>query len=224
MLNGKENESIHPAINDVPRISGKLSEIIYSSSAEKRQTILLSTSPEESNQLLAEAIHDLSSWADKPFFVITCQGQAERNTRAAVTYPLHAELPGLFSDPELLEPMRGGTVMVTDPTNLSLQQQKELMKLLQDRLELKVIINLKYLPQYADLPLLHDIKFVKAPTLRNNAIDISFAVNYFLSKANLEWSKNVPGVTDNCLQQLSIYPWPGQLPQLRVLKLPIAIF
>lgn len=215
MLHKKDNEHNNTAPDAAPRAAGKLSEIIYSCSTEKRQTILLSNSPDESNQLLAEAIHDLSTWADKQFFVISCLGQAERNIRIAMTHPLYAELPGLLSNDELLEPMRGGTVMVTDPTGLSLQQQKELMRLLQDKLELKVIVTVKYLPQYSELPILHDIKFVKAPSLRNNSADISFAVNYFLSKANLEWSKNVPGVTDACLQQLLVYPWPGQLPQLR---------
>lgn len=210
---------INRQFNSTPRITGKLSEIIYACVEEKRQTIVLSNLPDDGNQLVAEAIHDLSSWADKPFFILTCQGQAGRNTRINLTHPVHCELPELFTNEALLEPMREGTVLLTDPYHLPVQQQQTLLKLFVEQLSLKLIINIKSLhrdlPQHLSFPLMKDAKTVKVPSLRNHASDIRFAANYFLSKANLEWNKNIPGITEDCMQQMLVYPWPGQLPQLK---------
>ncbi len=210
---------INRQFNSTPRITGKLSEIIYACVEEKRQTIVLSNLPDDGNQLVAEAIHDLSVWADKPFFILTCQGQAGRNTRINLTHPVHCELPELFTNEALLEPMREGTVLLTDPYHLPVHQQQALLKLLVEQLSLKLIINIKSLhrdlPQHLSFPLMKDAKTVKVPSLRNHASDIRFAANYFLSKANLEWNKNIPGITEDCMQQMLVYPWPGQLPQLK---------
>lgn len=210
---------INRQFNSTPRITGKLSEIIYACVEEKRQTIVLSNLPDDGNQLVAEAIHDLSSWADKPFFILTCQGQAGRNARINLTHPVHYELPELFTNETLLEPMREGTVLLTDPYHLPVHQQQTLLKLLVEQLSLKLIINIKSLhrdlPQHLSFPLMKDAKTVKVPSLRNHASDIRFAANYFLSKANLEWNKNIPGITEDCMQQMLVYPWPGQLPQLK---------
>lgn len=218
MLNS-ETPTINKQFNSSPRILGKLSEIVYACAEEKYQTIVLSNLPDDGNQLVAEAIHDLSSWADKPFFILTCQGQAGRNTRINLTHPVHCELPELFTNESLLEPMRGGTVLLTDPYHLPVHQQQALLKLLVEQLSLKLIINIKSfhrdLPQHLSFPLMKDAKTVKVPSLRNHASDIRFAANYFLSKANLEWNKNIPGITEDCLQQMLVYPWPGQLPQLK---------
>lgn len=210
---------INRQFNSTPRITGKLSEIIYACVEEKRQTIVLSNLPDDGNQLVAEAIHDLSSWADKPFFILTCQGQAGRNTRINLTHPVHCELPELFTNEALLEPMREGTVLLTDPYHLPVHQQQTLLKLFVEQLSLKLIINIKSLhrdlPQHLSFPLMKDAKTVKVPSLRNHSSDIRFAANYFLSKANLEWNKNIPGITEDCMQQMLVYPWPGQLPQLK---------
>jgi hypothetical protein len=46
----------------------------------------LSNLPDDGNQLVAEAIHDLSSWADKPFFYIDLPG-AGRSQYPDQSYP-----------------------------------------------------------------------------------------------------------------------------------------
>jgi DNA-binding NtrC family response regulator len=143
---------------------------------------------------------------------LTCQGQAGRNTRINLTHPVHCELPELLTNDLLLEPLHGGTVLLTDPYHLPIHQQQALLNLLADQLSLKLIINIKSfhrdLPQHLSFPLMKDARTVKVPSLRNHASDIRFAANYFLSKANLEWNKNIPGITEDCLQQMLLYPWP----------------
>lgn len=217
MLNTNET-LINVTPQESARITGKLSEIIYACAADKEQVIVLSNLPDDGNQLVAEAIHDLSSWADRPFFFVSCHGQTGRNVRVSLTYPVYAELVDLFTNPELLEPMQGGTVLINDPYHLSAYQQEYLQKIF-TQLSLKLIINIKSfnreIPQHLSFPLMKDAKTVRVPSLRNHSNDIRFAANYFLSKANLEWNKNIPGVSEECLEQMLVYPWPGQLPQLR---------
>jgi two-component system, NtrC family, response regulator HydG len=219
MLNTFET-STFPAQNDVSaKFSGKLSEIITACAADK-QPVILSNLPDEGNQLVAEAIHDLSSWADRSFFVLSCHSQSGRQSKAGITlsFPVHYELSDLFSNISILEPLKGGTVLLNDPFVLSQQQQQQLVELLSVELELKVIINGKAIDrdqQSLDVSSLRDIRLMKVPSLRNHSTDIRFAANYFLSKSNLEWNKNIPGISEECLQQMLTYPWPGQLPQLR---------
>lgn len=218
MLNTNET-LINSSKQDIAaRITGKLSDIIYACAADKQQAVVLSNLPDDGNHLVAEAIHDLSAWADRPFFSLSCHGQAGRNVRISLTYPVYGELADLFTNPELLAPLKGGTVLINDPYHLPAHHQEHLLKLLSD-LSVKLIINIKSfsreMPQHLSFPLMKDAKIVKVPSLRNHSNDIRFATNYFLSKANLEWNKNIPGITDECLEQMLIYPWPGQLPQLR---------
>ncbi|MCG2617065.1 hypothetical protein LZZ85_22405 [Terrimonas sp. NA20] len=220
MLNTFETSTL-TAQNDVSaKFSGKLSEIISACAADKHP-VILSNIPDEGNQLVAEAVHDLSAWADRSFFVLSCHSQTGRQSKPGITlsHPVHYEMPDLFSNAALLESLNGGTVLVNDPFLLPSQQQQQLLELLTSTLDLKVIINSKTFDRdqqsLEGSPLLKNVRVMKVPSLRNHSGDIRFAANYFLSKSNLEWHKNIPGITEDCLQQLMTYPWPGQLPQLR---------
>ncbi len=213
--------STFPAQNDVSsKFSGKLSEIINACSADK-QPVILSNLPDEGNQLVAEAVHDLSAWADQSFFVLSCHAQTGRQSKTGITlsFPVQYELTDLFSDTSILTPLKGGTVLLNDPFLLSNIQQQQLLELLSVELDLKVVINSKTFDRdqqsLEGSPFLKNARVMKVPSLRNHSSDIRFAANYFLSKSNLEWHKNIPGITEECLQQMLTYPWPGQLPQLR---------
>jgi two-component system response regulator HydG len=208
------------SINDIElkeKITTNLSDVIYACSAEKHQRIVLANLPDDGNQYVAEAIHDFSGWSDKPFFALSCQGG--KSLRTTLTHPLYCELPDLLTNEMVLDSLRGGTVLLTDPYDLSLQQQQGLLQLLEENLSLKVIINMKSFNRetmlQANYPLLKDAKIVKIPSLRNRPNDIRFAANYFLSKSNIEWSRNINGIADECLDKMLTYPWPGQIPQLR---------
>lgn len=220
MLNTFETSTPTSQHDVSSKFSGKLSEIIAACAADKHP-VILSNLPDEGNQLVAEAVHDLSSWADKSFFVLSCHTQTGRQSKTGITlsYPVHYELSDLFSDTSMLEPLKGGTVLLNDPFLLTNQQQHQLLELLTSSLDLKVIINSQTFDRdqqslEGTFPL-KNVRVMKVPSLRNHSGDIRFAANYFLSKSNLEWHKNIPGITEECLQQMITYPWPGQLPQLR---------
>lgn len=220
MLNTFET-STNPVQNDLPaRIAGKLSEIVYNCAADKRP-VVLSNLPDDGNQLVAEAIHDLSAWADRPFFVLSCHPQTGRQGKTGITlsHPVYYELNDLFDNTNILDPLMGGTVLLNDPFHLSMQQQEQVYELLYSQLELKLIINNKAFDRdqfpSETSSLMNNAQVMKVPSLRNHSNDIRFAANYFLSKSNLEWNKNIPGISEECLQQMMTYPWPGQLPQLR---------
>ena len=197
---------------------GRLSELIYSCAEDKQQAIVLANLPDDGNQLVAEAIHDLSAWADRPFCIMSCMNYGSRTPRLSLVYPVWGELVDFFVNPGMLKPLSGGTLLLNDPYHLSLQQQEYLLRLVSD-FSLKLMLNIKSfsrdLPQDMTFPLMKNARIVKVPSLKNHSGDLRFAANYFLSKANLEWNKNIQGIAEECFLQMMVYPWPGQLPQLR---------
>lgn len=201
------------------KVSPGLSDLIYDSAAEKDQMVILGNRPDEGNLLVAEAVHDFSSRAEKTFFALSCHNQMEHRSRISITHPVYYELHDIFKNSALLQSMKGGTVMLTDPYSLPANQQQALRDILVDELDLKVIINMKSVPKIIShdfaFPQPQELQVIKIGSLRNKVADIRFAATYFLSKANIEWNKNIPGICEECMQLFINYPWPGQLPQLK---------
>ncbi|MBR9974605.1 MAG: sigma-54-dependent Fis family transcriptional regulator, partial [Bacteroidetes bacterium] len=187
-------------------------------------------------ELIARAIHDMSSRAGKPFIPI--------DTGAIPETLLESELfgheEGAFTDARnqkkgKFELAQGGTIFLDEVPNMSWQSQAKLLRALQDRaisriggsksisIDVRVIAasNTDFQQMIDDKKFRADLFYrlrefsIHVPALRERKADIPFLVDRFLRQTNTELGKNVSGCSAAAIDALMLHDWPGNVRQLR---------
>jgi two-component system, NtrC family, response regulator HydG len=186
--------------------------------------------------VVARALHALSPLARGPFVAVDCgalpepllESQLFGHEKGAFTGAERAR-PGLFTVAD------GGTLFLDELGNLPLALQAKLLRALQERAVVPVGGS-QPVPFHARLvcatnsdlsadvtagrfrvDLYHRIaEFpVLLPPLRERAEDVVHFARQFLAEANAELGRSVRGFTAAGEQALRVYPWPGNLRELR---------
>jgi Nif-specific regulatory protein len=185
-------------------------------------------------ELVASVIHRLSARREGPFVVADCAGvgaeAADReffgNQRGSVTRIIDGS-------PPLFQQADEGTLFLDEVVELSPEIQARLLRLLErkptrngDSTELhgdvRIIAgttrNLETEVQSGRFRRELYFRFqslqIGVPALRSHAEDIPDLVHHFLGKMADEWGRVVK-VTDDAMQRLCDYTWPGNIRQLR---------
>ena len=187
-------------------------------------------------ELIARAIHEMSSRAGKPFIPV--------DTGAIPETLLESELfgheEGAFTDARSqkkgkFEMAQGGTIFLDEVPNMSWQSQAKLLRALQDRAIFRVggsksiSIDVRVIAaSNTDFQKMIDEKLFRAdlfyrlrefsihvPALRERKADIPFLVDRFIRQTNNELGKNVTGCSAAAMDALMMYDWPGNVRQLR---------
>ena len=187
-------------------------------------------------ELIARAIHEMSSRAGKPFIPI--------DTGAIPETLLESELfgheDGAFTDARgqkkgKFELAQGGTIFLDEVPNMSWQSQAKLLRALQDRaisriggsksisIDVRVIAasNTDFQQMIDEKKFRADLFYrlrefsIHVPALRERKADIPFLVDRFVRQTNTELGKNVNGCSAAAMDALMMYDWPGNVRQLR---------
>jgi DNA-binding NtrC family response regulator len=205
------------AMETTPSVSSSFLAQLYSV-AQAEDTILLVGGPESGKEYCAQAIHDNSSRRSKPFLVANCR--IDRNgLNVGITYPVNQDItPVLRTQAALPQWLKGGTVYISG-FHLLPAGDKQRVNDFCDHLELRVILNFparqldaEPLP-FSEMPA--DARLLTVPKLSERSEDISFFSNYFLAKVAKEWSRNLPGFTEEAFEAMRKFSWTGSLQQLR---------
>ncbi|MBF7082498.1 sigma 54-interacting transcriptional regulator [Desulfallas sp. Bu1-1] len=187
-------------------------------------------------ELFAQAIHNASPRARKPFIKVNC---------AAIPFELaESELfgyePGAFTGagrqgkPGKFELANGGTIFLDEIGDMPLNLQSKLLRIIQDRevervgatrtrsVDVRIIAatnkNLIDLVQQGsfrkDLYYRLNVVTFTIPPLRSRRSDISLLVDYFIQKFNSIMGRNIYGLTIPALELLNEYTWPGNVREL----------
>jgi len=174
-------------------------------------------------ELVAEAIHDFSSRNEKAFLVINCMLSPDRSTIVEVSYPVKRSFRELltFAGQGMCDRLKGGTVWINNLGDLQESDQQKLLNDLQRVFECRVIDNVNRAygrragePEPESIPMQGRVAFTVQP-LRQQVKNIQFFANYFLAKVNIEWNRQIPGFSDEAMQVMGNYPWPGNLTELK---------
>jgi DNA-binding NtrC family response regulator len=188
-------------------------------------------------ELVARAIHAISPRARKPFVVLDCSTLSKElleselfgHEKGAFTgaYTLHL---GRF------ERANGGTLFLDEMSNMSLEVQAKLLRVLQTRTferiggnrEIRVdvrIISASNCSLYEcvdkgtfRLDLLYRLNtgVIELPSLRERASDIPLLVNSFLQELREQHTKEtIQGFSTEALLAMTKYHWPGNVRELR---------
>ncbi|MDR2041393.1 MAG: sigma-54 dependent transcriptional regulator [Tannerella sp.] len=197
-------------------------------------TVLILGESGVGKELVARSIHHLSLRADKQLVTINC---------GAIPLPLiESELfgheKGAFTDAREMhrgtfEQADGGTLFLDEIGELPLEAQVKLLRALENRtvtriggkpvaVDIRVIaatnrnLEEKVSQGVFRLDLLYRLNIftIQVPSLRERREDIPELVNYFITKYNRMLEMNVSGITQQALNRLMQYEWPGNIRDL----------
>ncbi|HSQ58883.1 MAG TPA: sigma-54 dependent transcriptional regulator [Acidobacteriota bacterium] len=204
--------------------------------APTRATTLLSGETGTGKELIAQAIHQLSPRKDERFVKLHCAELSEN----LIESELFGHERGAFTGAEQQRKGRfeladGGTLFIDEISEVPLNIQTKLLRVLQDRqfervggtetvrVDVRVIAAsnrpLDVLVSRGEFreDLFYRLRVVllEVPPLRERREDIPLLVEAFLKEFNREHVRKVSGVTRGAMDRLMHHDWPGNVRELK---------
>jgi two-component system response regulator PilR (NtrC family) len=203
--------------------------------APTSSTVLITGESGTGKEMVARAIHDLSGRAEGPFVSINCGALPD----TLLESELFGYVKGAFTDARanrkgLFEAANGGTLFLDEVGETSPPMQVKLLRVLQERrvrriggteevdVDVRVIaatnIPLEELVQQKrfreDLFYRLQVIPMRTPPLRERREDIPLLAATFMERFARQMGKRLTQISDDALQLLLRYGWPGNVRQL----------
>lgn len=217
-----------PAMQEVYRQIGRV--------AGQDVTVLILGESGTGKEVVARAIYQYSSRAEKPFLAINCAAIPENLLESE----LFGHERGAFTGAERkrigkFEQCDGGTLFMDEIGDMTPLTQTKVLRVLQDqqfervggtemvRTNVRMIAatnrNLTEMMEQgtfrADLYYRLNVYTIRLPPLRERDGDLPLLIDYFLKRFNLELGKSVQTVSPDAMALLTSYSWPGNLRELQ---------
>jgi formate hydrogenlyase transcriptional activator len=199
-------------------------------------TVLIQGETGTGKELLARAVHDRSRRKDRPLVKVNCGSIPS----GLVESELFGHEKGAFTGATQrrigrFELANGGTIFLDEVTELPIDTQVKLLRVLQEgelervgssetiHVDVRVIAatnrDLKEVIAKgtfrSDLFYRLNVFPLEAPPLRARKGDIPLLVNFFLSKFGKKLGKEVRGVSQKAMERLTNYNWPGNVREVQ---------
>jgi DNA-binding NtrC family response regulator len=186
-------------------------------------------------ELAARAVHSLSPRKDKPFVAVNCAAVAENLIDSELFGHEKGAFTGAMSAHHgLFEAAHGGTLFLDEIGDVPAATQVKLLRALQEgevrpvgstksrKVDVRVVAatNVDIDAAIKAGEFREDLFYristfrVDMPPLRERKEDVPFIAQHLLQKAAARGGRTVSGFTDEALQALSSYRWPGNVRQL----------
>jgi len=203
--------------------------------ASSLATILITGESGTGKELVARAIHYNSPRASAPFVPINCGGIPETLLESELFGYVRGAFTGATeSRAGFFQTAEGGTIFLDEISETSLSMQVKLLRVLQDK---EVFMVGERRPQKVDVRIIaatnknllslvekgvfrEDLYYrlnvitIDIPPLREREEDILLLVQHFALKFSKEFGKTIPRFSENALQVLRDYDWPGNAREL----------
>ena len=203
--------------------------------ADTPTTIMITGESGTGKELVARALHEHSSRRDKPFIKVNCAAIPKELIESELFgYERGAFTGAVSSKPGRFELAHGGTLFLDEIGEIPVEMQVKLLRALQES-EFERVGGVKTL--HVDVRLVaatnRDLKRLIAagtfredlfyrlnvvplrlPALRERIGDIPLLLEHFLLKFNERLKKNVTGCSDDAMEALRAYGWPGNIREL----------
>lgn len=204
--------------------------------ANSKSNILLEGETGTGKELIARAIHYNSIRASMPFIPINCSAIPENLLESELFGYLKGAFTGaVMSKKGLLAEADGGTVFLDEIADLGLRLQAKILRVLEDY-EIRPVggnqsqkINLRFVcatnkdltKEVIENRFREDLYYrinviqIKLPPLRERKDDIPLIVKYFVAKFSKEAGVNIHEISNDAMQRLIEYKWPGNIRELQ---------
>lgn len=199
-------------------------------------TVLINGESGTGKELIAGAIHSLSLRAERPFLAIDCSAFSS----SLLESELFGHVKGAFTGAErdkqgIFEAANGSTLFLDEVANLDLNIQAKLLRVLEygqfkpvggnaiKKTDIRIIAasNQDLASKILDTTFREDLYYrlnvfpINLPSLRQRREDIPKLAYHFLKQLCKKTKKSVDGFTDDALESLIHYDWPGNVRQLK---------
>jgi DNA-binding NtrC family response regulator len=203
--------------------------------APTRATVLILGETGTGKELIAQALHDLSDRARKPFLPVQCSALSEPLLESELFGHVKGSFTGAVQDRRgYFEEAHGGTLVLDEVSTFPLSIQTKLLRVLQERkvvrvggsratpADFRLVVaaneDLKALVGEGrfreDLFYRLHVCTLRVPPLRERRDDIPLLVNHFRARVAEEIGVPVPAIAPAEMERLMAYPWPGNVREL----------
>ncbi|RJR14492.1 MAG: sigma-54-dependent Fis family transcriptional regulator [Nitrospiraceae bacterium] len=204
--------------------------------SESDVTVLIRGETGTGKELLARAIYHHSKRVNKPFLPVNCAAIPENLLESE----LFGHEKGAFTGADnkkigKFEQCSTGTMFLDEIGDMPLSIQAKWLRVLQDgcfqrlggketiKTDVRIIAATnKNLEELRDEKKFRDdlywrlnVVSIFIPPLRERPEDLDLLVRYFIKRFNLEFSKEVKGLSPDLLKKFLKYPWPGNVRELQ---------
>jgi transcriptional regulator with GAF, ATPase, and Fis domain len=186
-------------------------------------------------ELLAQAVHEASLRASKAFVKVHCAALSPTLLESELFGHVKGAFTGAISNKTgRFELANGGTLLLDEIGDVSLEVQTKLLRVLQEKTiervgssePVKVDVRIVAATHQDLEALMRQGRFrddlfyrlnvfpITVPPLRERAEDIAELALCFLHRFAARCKKEVPQIDDDALSLLKAYPWPGNVRQL----------
>ena len=227
-------------IDEVPYIVGKSPAMreIFSKirrAAPSDSTVLLTGESGTGKELVARAIHALSERAHKEFVPVDCSALVESLLESELFGHVKGSFTGAFQTKHgLFELANHGTFFFDEISNLSLNIQAKLLRVIQERefmkvgsqkrikLDIRIIAssNRDLTEAIKDGSFREDLYYrlsvvpINLPPLRDRSGDVPLLVEHFLKLHSQKRNGRQREASKRALEMFSAYSWPGNVREL----------
>ncbi|MEM9830099.1 MAG: sigma-54 dependent transcriptional regulator [Bacteroidota bacterium] len=187
-------------------------------------------------EYVSRLIHQKSQRNGKPFVAVDCGALSEELAASELFGHLKGSFTGALQDKEgQFQAANGGTLFLDEIGNLSYENQIKLLRAIQERtirqvgstkdikVDVRLIVatneNLEKAAKEGHFreDLFHRLNEfqIAVPPLRERVEDIPLFLEHFLRQSNQELNKNVGGFTQEVIEKLQAYSWPGNIRELK---------
>ncbi|HPK54488.1 MAG TPA: sigma-54 dependent transcriptional regulator [Smithellaceae bacterium] len=202
--------------------------------SQSRTTVLIQGESGTGKELIAKVIHHNTS-PDEPFIAVNCSAIVETLLESELFGHEKGSFTGAIARKiGKFELARYGTVFLDEISEMSLNLQAKLLRVLQelefervggkDKVKVSSRImaatnkDLKAMAKEGkfrdDLFYRLNIVAINIPPLRSRRQDIPHLIDYLLTKINLDLHKKIIGVSDEVMEIFMKYHWPGNIREL----------
>ena len=203
--------------------------------APTKSTVLILGESGTGKELIARAIHQHGPRAGRPFVAVDCGVLTETLLESELFGHVRGSFTGAQMDKKgVFEEAQGGTCFLDEIGDITPNMQAKLLRVLQEHeirrvggkewiaVDVRIIAatnrNLAELVKKQTFR--HDLYYrlnvinMVLPPLRERREDIPALAYHFLRRYSQENSKEVTGITDEAMELLGKYSWPGNIREL----------
>ncbi len=197
--------------------------------------ILITGESGTGKEVIAKAIHFNGPLSDKPFITVNCGAIPENLIESELFGHKKGSFTGAVSDKDgLFLAANKGTLFLDEVGELPLNMQVKLLRALQERvirpvgenkninIDVRIVAATnRHLEEMVtegtfrqDLYYRLNVINIHAPALRERLEDVPLLANYFINKFNEKLASDISGISDEAMERLSTYNFPGNVREL----------
>ncbi|MET0500107.1 MAG: sigma-54 dependent transcriptional regulator [Candidatus Binatia bacterium] len=203
--------------------------------APTKSTVLILGESGTGKELIARAIHQHSPRANHPFVAVDCGALTETILESELFGHVRGAFTGALADKKgVFEEAQGGTCFLDEIGGISANMQARLLRVLQEheirrvggkdwvKVDVRVVAATNHNLAEAvsegdfrqDLYYRLDVVSVQLPPLRERVEDIALLARHFLQRYTRESDKSITVISDEAMELLCDYSWPGNIREL----------